>query len=36
MPDKLTDEQIKKALECCAEKFDYEGNEDTCLTIISL
>ena len=31
MPDKkLTDAEIVKALECCSERIDYEGNEDTC------
>ena len=26
----LKDSEIVKALGCCAEKVDYEGNEDTC------
>ena len=31
MPDKkLTDNEIIKALECCKERVQYEGNENTC------
>ena len=30
MPDKLPDAEIIKALECCKERVQYEGNENTC------